>query len=52
MRSQRLTADDLVTLQNPGVRSQQVVWPNNATTPPVDLTASYQEAATRKETSP
>ena len=130
MRLRRLTATDFTVLENPGVRSQQLIWPKNApearvtmtrvtmrpgattprhshpaseqawvveqgtatllladgetapvqagdvirtppgethgltntgtgpfvyltaTTPPVDLTASYQEAATRRETLP
>ena len=30
MRLQRLTASDFTTLQNLGVRSQQLVWPRNA----------------------
>ena len=29
MRPQRLTPDDFTTLENPGVRSRQLVWPRN-----------------------
>ena len=29
-RLQRFTPDDFTTLENPGVRSQQLVWPRNA----------------------
>ena len=30
MRLQRLTPDDVTTLENPGVRSEQLLWPRNA----------------------
>ncbi len=30
MRLQRLTPEDFTTLENPGVRSKQLVWPRNA----------------------
>ncbi len=47
MRLQRLTANDFTTLQNPGVRSQQLVWPRNAPEARITMTrVTMQPGAT------
>ena len=38
MRLQRLSARDFTTLENPGVRSEQLVWPHNAPGAAVTIT--------------
>ncbi len=47
MRLQRLTPDDFTTLENSGVRSQQLVWPRNAPGSTVTITrVTMQPGAT------
>jgi len=43
MTIQRLSAADFTTLQNPGLRSVQVVWPNNAPEARVTITRVTME---------
>ena len=45
MRLQRLTAQDFTVLENPGVRSEQIIWPRNA--PDAAVTDSGDDAARR-----
>jgi quercetin dioxygenase-like cupin family protein len=40
---QRLSAADFTTLHNPGVRSEQIVWPNNAPEARVTITRVTME---------
>ena len=47
MRLQRLTQSDFTTLENPGVRSQQLIWPRNAPDAKVTMTrVTMQRGAT------
>jgi quercetin dioxygenase-like cupin family protein len=43
MGIQRLTATDFATLENPGVRSEQIVWPRNAPDARVTITRVTME---------
>ena len=43
MTIQRLSAADFTTLENPGVRSLQIVWPNNAPEARVTITRVSME---------
>lgn len=43
MTIQRLSAADFTTLQNPGARSVQIVWPNNAPEARVTITRVTME---------
>ena len=43
MTIQRLAAADFTTLQNPGTRSVQIVWPNNAPEARVTITRVTME---------
>jgi quercetin dioxygenase-like cupin family protein len=40
---QRLSAADFTTLHNPGIRSEQIVWPNNAPEAQVTITRVSME---------
>ena len=47
MRLQRLTPADATTLDNPGVRSEQLIWPRNAPEAAVTMTrVTVQPGAT------
>ena len=47
MRLQRLTANDFTTLENPGVLSQQLIWPRNAPEARITMTrVTMQPGAT------
>ncbi len=46
MRLQRLTPDDFAILENPGVRSQQLVWPRNAPGSTVTMTRVTMQQGT------
>ncbi len=47
MRLQRLTPDDFTTLENPGIRSQQLIWPRNAPASALTMTrVTMQPGAT------
>ena len=47
MNVQRFTPNDFTTLQNPGVKSQQLIWPNNAAEARITMTrVTMQPGAT------